>query len=210
MNFHVITLFPESFDSYLNASILKRAIFDKKIKVNFYNPKDFIKGNQRADDKPYGGGPGMVMRAEPVIKAISKAVGKKKKVKILFMSPGGKRFDNKIAKKYADETKHIVIVCGRYEGIDSRIKEVFKMEEVTVGPYVLTGGELPALIIMDTVSRQIRGVLGDFDSVEENRVSSSVCYTRPEEFTFKGKKYKVPEVLLSGNHAEIEKWRVNK
>lgn len=207
MNFHIITLFPESFDSYLKSSILKRAIEDKKIKVNFYNPKDFIKGNLRADDKPYGGGPGMVVRAEPVIKAIEKAVGKKKDTKIIYLSPSAKQFDNKLAKTYAKKAKHIVIVCGRYEGIDSRVKEVFKGEELTVGPYVLTGGELPAMIIMDTVSRQVEGVLGDFDSIEENRVASSDFYTRPAEFKYKGKKYKVPEVLLNGNHAEIERWR---
>jgi len=225
MTFHIITLFPDSFDSYLNTSILKRAIFDKKIKVKFYDPKEYSeKGKacpvmvkpfyggkrekeKRVDDKPYGGGPGMVVRALPVIKAIQKAVGKKRNVKIIFLSPGGKQFDNKIAKNYSEKTKNIVIVCGRYEGIDSRVKKVFKGEELSVGPFILTGGELPAMIIMDTVSRQVKGVLGSFDSVEENRISSHDCYTRPEEFTYKGKKYKVPEVLLSGNHAEIDKWR---
>lgn len=207
MNFHIITLFPEAFDSYLNTSILKRAIEDKKVKVNFYNPKYFEKGNKRVDDKPYGGGPGMVVRAFPVIKAIEKAIGKKKNVKLIFLSPSGKQFDNKKAKTYANKAKHIVIVCGRYEGIDARVKKVFKGEELSVGPFVLTGGELPAMIIMDTVSRQVKGVLGDFDSIEEGRVASKDVFTRPAEFKYKGKKYKAPEVLLNGNHSEIEKWR---
>jgi tRNA (guanine37-N1)-methyltransferase len=210
MNFHIITLFPESFDSYLDTSILKRAIYDKKIKVKFYNPKDFVKGKNRADEKPYGGGPGMVMRAEPVIKAIAKAKGRKKKVKIVFFSPSGKKFDTTTAKKYSKNYKDIIFVCGRYEGIDARIKKVFKMDDVSIGDFVLTGGELPAMILMDTISRQVKGVLGDIDSLEENRISSSDVYTRPAEFTYKKKKYRVPEVLLNGNHAEIEKWRGKK
>lgn len=212
MNFHIVTLFPEAFDSYLNTSILKRAIEDKKIKVNFYDPKNFSEkgtGNRekRVDDKPYGGGPGMVIRALPVIKAIQKAVGRKKDVKIIFLSPSAKQFDNKIANTFVKKAKHIVIVCGRYEGIDARVKKVFKGEEFSVGPFVLTGGEIPAMLMMDVISRQVEGVLGDFDSIEENRIASSDVYTRPEEFLYKNKKYKVPKVLLSGNHAEIEKWR---
>lgn len=215
MNFHIVTLFPEAFESYLKTSILKRAIEDKKIKVNFYDPKNFSekgkdKKEKRVDDKPYGGGPGMVIRALPVIKAIQKAVGKKKDVKIIFLSPSGKQFDNVKATTYANKTKNIVIVCGRYEGIDARVKKAFKGEELSVGPFVLTGGELPAMIIMDTVSRQVKGVLGSFDSIEEGRVASKDVYTRPEEFIYKGKKYKVPKVLLSGNHAEIERWREGK
>jgi tRNA (guanine37-N1)-methyltransferase len=210
MNFHIITLFPESFDSYLNTSILKRAISDKKIKVKFYNPKDFIKGKLRADDNAYGGGPGMVMRAEPVIKAIEKAKGKKKSVKIIFFSPSGKEFNTTTAKKYSKNYKDIIFVCGRYEGIDARVKKAFRVGEVSIGDYVLTGGELPAMVCMDSISRQVKDVLGDPDSLEENRVSSPDVYTRPAEFKYKGKKYKVPEVLLNGNHAEIEKWRRRK
>lgn len=215
MNFHIVTLFPDSFDSYLKTSILKRAIEDNKISVKFYDPKDYsekrkARSEKRVDDKPYGGGPGMVIRALPVIKAIEKAVGKKKDVQVLFLSPSGKQFDNKKAKVYAQKAKHIVIVCGRYEGIDARVKKAFKGEELTVGPFVLTGGELPAMIIMDTVSRQVEGVLGSFDSIEEGRIASKDVYTRPAEFKYKGKKYKVPEVLLNGNHAEIDKWRNNR
>lgn len=208
MHFHIITLFPESFDSYISSSIIGRAIFDKKIKISFYNPRDFTKDkNHRVDQKPYGGGPGMVIEALPVIKAIEKAKGKKKKVKIFFLSPGGKKFTNEIASKSAKNYKHIIFVCGRYEGIDARVKKAFRMEDISIGDYVLTGGELPALVMVDAISRQVKGVLGDFNSIEENRISSHDVYTRPETITFKKKKYSVPKVLLSGNHKEIDKWR---
>jgi tRNA (guanine37-N1)-methyltransferase len=207
MNFHIVTLFPDSFESYLNASILKRAISNKKIKITFYNPIDFLKGKERVDDKPYGGGPGMVMRAEPVVKAIAKAIGKKTDYKIIFFTPAGEKFTNVKAKEYVKNTKHIIFVCGRYEGIDARILEVFPCEKVSIGEYVLTGGELPAMIMIDAVSRNIKGVLGDLDSVEENRISSPYVYTRPDILKYKGKNYEVPEVLRRGNHKEIDKWR---
>lgn len=213
MNYHVITLFPEAFSSYLGESILKRAIEDKKIKVKFYNPKDFENDPKwRVDQKVYGGGPGMVLRAEPVIKAVAKAVSKSKKgkTKIIFFSPAGKLFDTEYAKKSAQKYTDIIFICGRYEGIDARVKKIFKTEDISVGPYVLTGGELPAMIMMDSISRQIKGVLGSFDSLEETRAASPDVYTRPEIFTYKGKKYKVPKILLSGHHAKIEEWRRGK
>ena len=212
MNFHIITLFPEMFGSYLKGSILGRAIEDKKIKIKFYNPRDFTKDrNRRIDRKPYGGGPGMVIEAMPVIKAIEKAKGGKKKVKIIFLSPSGAQFDNNYAKKAAKNYSDIIIICGRYEGVDARVKKAFKMEDVSIGNYVLTGGELPAMAIVDCVSRQIEGVLGDFDSLEDSRVASSDVYTRPDVIEHKGKKYRVPKVLLSGDHKKIEEWkRANK
>ncbi len=211
MTFHIITLFPKSFDSYLGESILKRAIEDKKIKVRFYNPRDFTSDkNLRVDRAPFGGGPGMVIQALPVVKAIAKAKGKKKKVKIIFLTPGGKQFTNEYAQKVSKNFNDVIIVCGRYEGIDARVKKVFKMEEVSVGPFVLTGGELPAMILVDVISRQVEGVLGKFDSLEERRVSSHEVYTRPEVFEYKGKKYKVPKVLLSGHHKKIEEWKRGK
>lgn len=207
MHFHIVTLFPDSFSSYFDASILKRAISNKKIKVSFYNPIAFLKGKERVDDKPYGGGPGMVMKAEPVIKAIQKAIGKKKDYKIIFFTPAGEKFTNIKAKEYVAETKNLIFVCGRYEGIDARVLEVFDCEKVSIGDYVLTGGELPAMIMIDAISRNIKGVLGDLDSVEENRISSPLVYTRPDVLKYKTKKYSVPAVLLSGNHKEIDKWR---
>ncbi len=220
MNFHIITLFPEMFGSYINESILARAQKEKKIRFYFYNPRDYViptktqKKNKkpylRVDDKPYGGGPGMVMQAEPVIKAIEQALKKVKntrKSKIVFLSPAGKQFNTDYAKTTVKKYTDIIIICGRYEGIDSRVKKIFKAEDVSIGPFVLTGGELPAMIITDCIARQIEGVLGDFNSLEESRVSSSEMYTRPEVLIHKGKKYKVPPVLLSGNHAKINEWR---
>ena len=211
MKYHIISLFPQSMDSYLNESILKRAIENKKIEVKFYNPRDFTKGDsyadRRVDDKPYGGGPGMVIEALPVIKAIQKAKGKSKKVKIIWFTPSGKQFDTEQAKIFSKKYTDIIFICGRYEGIDARVKKAFKVEEISVGPFVLTGGELPAMILIDTISRQIKGVLGDHTSLEENRIASPDVYTRPEVAEYKGKKYKVPKVLLSGNHKLIDEWR---
>ncbi|KKU50056.1 MAG: tRNA (guanosine(37)-N1)-methyltransferase TrmD [Candidatus Zambryskibacteria bacterium RIFCSPHIGHO2_12_FULL_48_10] len=212
MNFHIVTLFPKAFDSYLGESILKRAIEDKKIKVTFYNPRDFVENKwKRVDRPPYGGGPGLVIEALPVIKAIEKALKSTKprnqSTKIIWLSPSGKQFDNTYAKKAAKKYKNIILVCGRYEGIDARVKRVFKMEEVSVGPFVLTGGELPAMIIMDAVSRQVPGILGNMDSLEERRVASPDVYTRPEIFKYKNKSYKVPKILLSGHKAKIEIWK---
>ena len=214
MNFHVVTLFPGAFDSYIGESIIKRAIQDKKIKIKFYDPKDYESDpKKRVDDKPYGGGPGMVMRALPVIKAIEAAVkksSKKSKPKIIFLSPSGMQFTNEYAGSVAKKHKDIIIVSGRYEGIDARVKKVFKMEDVSIGPFVLTGGELPAMIMIDCFARQVKGVLGNFDSLEESRVTSPDVYTRPETFEYKKKNYRVPKVLLSGDHKKIEEWRRNK
>lgn len=231
MNFHIITLFPESFSSYLSESILARAQKEKKISVRFYDPRDFSKPTKiqaqkdrpylRVDHKPYGGGPGMVMQALPVVKAIEKAVANAKrklagakiksarKIKIVFLSPSGKQFDTEYAKVTAKKYEHIIIICGRYEGIDARVKKIFKTEDVSVGPFILTGGELAAMIMIDSVSRQVEGVLGNFDSLEENREASPDVYTRPEVLVYKNKKYSVPKVLLSGNHKAIEEWRKN-
>ncbi len=235
MNFHIITLFPESFSSYLNESILARAIREKKIKVSFYNPRDFarpseaqrkrakegkgdLKPYRRIDDIPYGGGPGMVIQPMPVVKAIEKAlassqksikskVKSQKKIKIIFLTPGGKEFNTTYAKEAVKKYTDIIIISGRYEGIDERVNKIFKTDKISVGNFVLTGGELPAMIIMDCVSRQIEGVLGNIASLEEERISSSEVYTRPEVLEYKGKKYRVPEVLLSGHHKKIEEWK---
>lgn len=234
MNFHVITLFPESFDSYLKESIIGRAIADKKIKVHFYPvrnyaPKELRKkwpdGNVTTyiDGKPFGGGPGMVMRAEPVLGAVEaaiKVIAKKKnkaKTKIIFFSPAGEKFTTEIAKNYTKKFTDIIFICGRYEGIDARVKKILKATEISVGDYVLTGGELPAMVMIDCMSRQIPGVLGNFDSREEERVSSSDVYTRPEVLVWppvskktpanRSKKYKVPPVLLSGDPKKIDAWK---
>ena len=221
MNFHVITLFPDICQAYTDASVLGRAqktekgkgakVRGKKITVNYYNTRDFATNkHKKTDDRPYGGGPGMVMYAEPILKAWQKAVGRKqdqKKVKTLIMSPRGTKFTNELAKEYAKKYEHLVLISGRYEGIDARVKQALKAEEVSVGDYVLTGGELPALTIIDSVSRQVPGVLGTFESLEDERATTGEAYTRPEVIEFKGKKYTVPDVFLSGDHKQIEKRR---
>lgn len=185
---------------------MKRAIKDRKVKVSFYNPRDFTTNKwARVDRPPYGGGPGLVIEALPVIKAIEKAKGKRQ-AKIIWLTPSGKQFTNERAAKLS-KIKDLVIVSGRYEGIDARVKKVFKVEEVSIGPFVLTGGELPAMVIMDAVSRQIPGVLGNMESIEERRVASKDVYTRPEVLIYKDKKYKVPKILLSGHRAKIEEWK---
>ncbi|MBI5401334.1 tRNA (guanosine(37)-N1)-methyltransferase TrmD [Candidatus Wolfebacteria bacterium] len=212
MLFDIITIFPEIFDSYLNESILKRAQKNKKIKIKIHNLRDFTKDkHKKVDDRPFGGGPGMVLKAEPIIKAVL-ALKPAKKTKIILFTPGGKQFDEKTAQKLSKEAQ-LIIICGRYEGIDERVSKIlkansYKLETISIGPYVLTGGELPAMVLIDSISRKIPGVLGKEESLEENRLGIGVpAYTRPAKFKYKGKKYKVPEVLLSGNHAEIKKWR---
>lgn len=221
MNFHVITLFPEVCKSYTDSSILGRAqktdkgkgakVRGKKISIEYYNPRDFANNkHKKVDDRPYGGGPGMVMAAQPILKAWQKAVGRKrdqKKVKTLIMSPRGKVFDQAMAKQLVKKYDHVVLISGRYEGIDGRVKKVLKAEEVSVGDYVLTGGELPALTIIDSTARQVEGVLGTHDSLEDDRATNGETYTRPEVLEYKKKNYKVPQVLLDGNHKDIEAWR---
>lgn len=188
---------------------MKRAIEDKKIKVKFYNPRDFAENkHDRVDRKPYGGGPGMVIQAEPVIRAVESVKSKvKSKTKIIWLTPNGEQFTNEYAKKIAGKCDDIIIICGRYEGIDARVKKAFRVEEVSVGPFVLTGGELAAEIMIDVISRQVEGVLGDFNSLEESRVSSADVYTRPEVFKYKGKNFRVPKILLSGHRAKIDEWK---
>jgi tRNA (guanine37-N1)-methyltransferase len=195
------------FDSYLKESIIGRAITDKKIAVKFYNPRDYTTNKWgRVDGRPYGGGPGMVMEAQPVLAAVAKARGRKK-IKTIIFSPAGKKLTNEYARNLLKKNKEIILISGRYEGIDGRVKKILKAEEISIGDYVLTGGELPSMVLIDTVARQIKGVLNTFDSVEENRISSSEVYTRPEVLKHKGKNYRVPKVLLSGHQAKIEEWK---
>ena len=209
MRFHIITIFPNIFDSYINESILGRALKDKKISIKFYNPMSFCKPKERVDGRPYGGGPGMVLRPEFFLKAFSKIkIKNKKKTKIILFSTSGKKFVTAYAKKLVKQKyTDIIMISGRYEGIDARVQKILKAEEISIGDYVLTGGELPAMILIDSISRQIPGVLGKYESLEEERVSTSEVYTRPEVLKYKNKNYKVPKVLLSGNHKKIEEWR---
>ena len=209
IHFHIVTLFPESIEPYLASSILGRAQKDKKIKVSFYDPKKFTRDRYgRVDRRPYGGGPGMVLRPEPILRAAEKAVGKKRATK-LFFSTDGAELNETFAKKLSKQ-KDILLVCGHYEGVDERVAKILKAKKVSVGPYVLTGGELPAATLIDAVSRHVPGVLGKAESLERSRVSSPEVYTRPEVLQWKGKKYKVPKVLLSGNHAKINEWKTKR
>ncbi len=226
MNFHIVTLFPEMFDSYLGESILGRAIKEKKIHVTFVNPRTVVTGKYRKvwpdgnvslqiDERPYAGGPGMVMMAEPIINAvlyIVKKIQKKKSAKILTINfiPSAEKFTTKIAKNISKKYTDVIMICGRYEGIDARVDKILKTKQFSIGDYVLTGGEIPAMVLIDSISRQVEGVLGNFDSREEERTSSSEVYTRPEVIIYGKKKYKVPKVLLSGDHKEIEKWKTSK
>lgn len=232
--FHIITLFPEMFNSYLSESILGRAIKNKKISVSFVNPRKFVSGKYKKvwpdgnvslqiDERPYGGGPGMVMMAEPIIKSVFSIIrkidskkdiknNKERKILVVNFVPSAKKFNTSLAKDFSKKYTDIIMICGRYEGIDVRVtkaikREGYKILDVSIGDYVLTGGEIPAMILVDSISRQEEGVLGNFDSREEERVSSSEIYTRPEVLIYKDKKYKVPKILLSGNHSEIEKWK---
>jgi tRNA (guanine37-N1)-methyltransferase len=222
MNFYVVTLFPEMFDSYLKESILGRAIKNKIINVKFVNPRKFVSGKYKkrwpdgnisaqVDERPYSGGPGMVMMADPIIKAVE-SIRKRKKENFLIINfnPRAEKFTTLVAKKIPKKYKNIILICGRYEGIDARVDKILKTKKYSIGDYVLTGGEIPAMVLIDTISRQVEGVLGNFNSREEERVSTDEVYTRPEVLEYKGKKYKVPKVLLSGDHKKIEFWKENK
>lgn len=276
MNFHVVTIFPEMLDSYLRESIIGRALKNKKIKVNFINPRKFVTGkykkiwpdgniSSQVDDRPYGGGPGMVMRAEPILKAVNMTLRKiityqpvrrqggllifkkkpqtknlKPKTKILIINfvPSAEKFTTTEAKKISKKYTDIILICGRYEGIDARVDKILrqaqdkflKFNRYSIGDYVLTGGEIPAMVLIDSISRQVEGVLGNFCSREEERISTSEIYTRPEVLEWpplskslagrrspslkatagRRKKYRVPKVLLGGNHKEIEDWKKKK
>ena len=208
MNFHVLTLFPEMIRDGFETSITGRAVEKGLLSLETVNIRDFsVNKHNRVDDYPYGGGAGMVMQAEPVYLAWESVVEKLgRKPKVLYMSPQGRVFDQTMAQELAEE-EDLLFLCGHYEGIDERVLEEIVDEEVSIGDYVLTGGELPALVIMDAVSRLVGGVLHNEDSAEFDSFHDNLLeypqYSRPAEWMGK----KVPDVLLSGHHANIEKWR---
>lgn len=218
MRFHVITIFPDMLSSYLAESILSRAIGAGLLEVHTYALRTYTTDkHRRVDGKPYGGGPGMVMWVQPIVDCVAEikstlAKKKKEKVKIktVIFSPGGTLFTNDIAKKVEKGYTDIIFICGRYEGIDARVKKILRAEEWSIGEYVLTGGELPAMVCIDTIARQIDGVLHDENSREEKRVASHETYARPEIYEHAGKKYRVPKVLLSGNHKLIDEYRMKR
>lgn len=230
VHFHIVTLFPESIEPYLASSILGRArkgIAPKGkkngkplIKVSYYDPKKFTRDKYgRVDRRPYGGGPGMVLEPEGILRAVEAAKKKSKgKPEIIFFGTDGEVFSEKMAQELAlgknrvkaskaHATRDIIMICGRYEGVDARVQQILKAKVVSIGPYVLTGGELPAATLVDAISRFVPGVLGKLESLEASRVSSPEVYTRPEVLVWKKKRYRVPEVLITGNHALIDEWR---
>lgn len=204
MKIDVLTLFPEMFSS-IKESIIGRAINNKLIDLNLINIRDFSKDKHKhVDDTPYGGGAGMIMKADVVYDAYN-SIEDKEEAKVIYLTPKGKTLNQQIVKNLSKE-KHLILLCGHYEGIDQRVLDKIVDEEISVGDYVLTGGELPAMILIDSVSRYVKGVLSEGSTDEEsfsNNLLEYPQYTRPLEFEGK----KVPEVLISGNHQEIEKWR---
>jgi len=208
MRFDVLTLFPDIFKSVLNESIIGRAQEKKIIEINTINIRDFsLDKHRKVDNYPYGGGTGMVMMAQPIYDAYLSIVEKLDyKPKVIYLSPQGKLFHQKMAERLKEE-KHLILLCGHYEGIDERIIEEIVDEEISIGDYVLTGGELPAMVLIDCISRLVPGVLASEESYSDESLYNGLLeypqYTRPSEF--RGKK--VPEILLTGHHANINKWR---
>lgn len=234
MRFDIITIFPNMFDSYLNESIIKRAREKKLVDIRVHDLRTFSTDtkHRKVDDRPFGGGPGMVLKVEPIIRALehilrakSRFAGRNREVslknnsrrartiKVIIFSAAGKQFNTNMSAQWAKKYNQIIMIAGRYEGIDERIFNAlktinYKLEPVSIGPYVLTGGELPAMVVIDAVSRHIPGVLGKEESLEEKRHGIGVpVYTRPDVFEYKGKKYRVPKELFSGNYTRIGEWR---
>lgn len=212
IKFDVITIFPEMFSSYLKESLISRAQKKKFIKVNLHNLRKWTTDNhQTVDDRPFGGGLGMVLKVEPIYKAV-KQIKKNKKAKVILFTPRGENFNQQIAYKLS-KLDQVIFICGRYEGVDERVGEKIADMELSIGEYDLMGGELPAMVAIETISRLVPGVIGKQQLLKE-RISKTggfleyAQYTRPEVFIpQKGKKWKVPGVLLSGDHKKIDEWK---
>lgn len=226
ITFHVLSIFPKMVEEYCNESILRKAKEKGLVDFKFYNIRDYTKDKHgKVDDKPYGGGPGMVMTAQPIldcVESIKNKITNKRKTKIVLFVPTSTKWTNLDAKKYSKKFTDIILICGRYEGIDYRVQKILKSKNISIGDYVLTGGEIPAMVLIDSISRQVKGVLGDFNSLEESRknvlgeedAGVEEFYTRPEilelSINNKAKKYKVPEVFLSGNPKLIKQYKANR
>jgi len=207
MNFDIITIFPEIFNSYFSESLIDRGQRKKLIKVNIHNLRDWTSDKHKTvDDKPFGGGIGMVMKVDPIFKAVKK-IKKGKKTKVVLFTPRAKKFNQKMAYQFS-KLNRLILICGRYEGVDERVAKHIADIELSIGDYDLMGGELPAMIVIESVSRLIPGVLGKKELLEERITKEKgfieyAQYTRPEVFN----KWRVPKVLLSGDHKKIEEWR---
>jgi tRNA (guanine37-N1)-methyltransferase len=208
--FHILTLFPEIFEGYRRSSILARAVEQRQVELDLINIRDFAGDKHKTcDDATYGGGPGMVLKPEPLAGALESVPGvKRRRTRVMYLTPSGKLWSQNLASEFAGESR-LAMICGRYEGIDQRIIDLFVTDEISVGNYVLSGGEVAAMVVIDTIVRLLKGVI-KVDSLAEESFSTGLLeypqYTRPA--VFRG--LEVPEVLLSGNHAEIERWRRGK
>lgn len=210
MRFDVLTLFPEMFPGYLGQSLLKRAIDAGLVEVRLHNIRDWSDDRHKSvDDRPYGGGPGMVLMVKPVVECVEAVRGQDAEAgRLMMLSPQGRRLDQSVVEQLATE-RRLILLCGRYEGFDERIKEILSPEEISIGDFVLNGGEVAAMVVIDAVLRLVPGVLGDERSNKQDsfsgdgRLLEGAQYTRPREF----RGLTVPEVLLSGNHPEIARWR---
>jgi len=215
MRIDVVTIFPEIIDAYMNASIMKRAQAKGVVSIYAHNLRDYTTDKHRkVDDRPYGGGAGMVLMPEPILRAvdaITKKAPKTKKRKVIILSAKGKQYTQKMARTLAKNYSHLVFITGRYEGIDERVKKVLRAEEISMGPYVLTDGDVPAMAVVSSVVRLLPGAIAEESLSEESHGTEDECeyphYTRPEAIAFKGKKYRVPKILRSGDHKQIEGWR---
>ncbi len=219
--FDIITIFPDIFDSYFNKGMVARARKKSVIRINVRDLRQFTFDNHRSvDDKPFSGGAGMILKIEPIylaVEAAKKEAAKKEKVLTVLFSASGKKFTQEMAKKWANYDR-IVMICGRYEGVDGRVGEYIADEEISIGDYVLTGGEIPAMAVVDSVSRLLPGVISkesldneSFNKIGKQKLLEYPQYTRPEIFTaHNGKKWRVPKILLSGNHKLIEEWKRKK
>ncbi|MEA1958517.1 MAG: tRNA (guanosine(37)-N1)-methyltransferase TrmD [Chloroflexota bacterium] len=206
MRIHILTLFPDMFDGPFADSIIKRAIERELIRISIYNIRDYTSDKHHiVDDYPYGGGPGMVLKPEPLFEAME-AVKVGNDTPVILLTPQGRLFDQRIARKIAGQ-EEIALICGHYEGVDERVREHLATDEISIGDYVLSGGELAAMVVVDAVVRQVPGVLGSEESAVEDSHAAGLLeypqYTRPQSF----RGWEVPEVLLSGNHAEVARWR---
>jgi tRNA (guanine37-N1)-methyltransferase len=205
MKIDVLTLFPEMFSGPLDESIIRRARESGRLELRIHNLRDWTHDRHRTvDDRPFGGGPGMVLKPEPIFEAVECVASEQ--TRVVLLGPAGRRFDQAIARELA-QYESLLFICASYEGVDERVREALAHDELSIGDYVLTNGNLPAMVIIDAVARLLPGVLGDDASAQDESFSHGLLeyphYTRPAEF----RGMKVPEVLLSGNHAEIEKWR---
>ncbi len=206
MSIHILTLFPAMFSGPFSESIVKRAVDQGLVEISIYNIRDYTSDKHHVvDDSPYGGGPGMVLKPEPIFKAVE-AVRGETGMPVILLTPQGKLFSHRVAEELAQNEK-MMLVCGHYEGVDERVRQHLVTDEVSIGDYILSGGELAAMVVVDAVVRQVPGVLGSEESVEDDSHAKGLLeypqYTRPQSFH----NWEVPEVLLSGNHAEIARWR---